>query len=465
MPLPGYIISVLSTVLFLPAQGEGVAPGKSSTATNAPVRPRTAKELRALKNPKPQPPEPVIIDGTLQAAVGGPRVFVRAAINRRFVTGQPTQDVIQRARALNGDYMDLNLASSRGPQTWWTAVLDTGASGYAVNQETAERFGFRHAGDVLGTVSGVDGESVKGVSWVYALSIAGSHGHLAEEPSLPFVFVQDNARFTLELKPYRPRVRVNPDGANLVGMAAIRRFVFEIDPGNATTAMLSELIDMSSPREFEESLQTRTAGPRVTIQPAGFRPTNDVIRLPLRYLDVTRLLVAGGTTPIAANADTPMLMGVRAGHRGKKSIGNFIFDTGASSTFISRQQALRLGLTIESGPGVIQSDFEHAITGMANREFSARGYVIDSLETLSPSGQIIEWRNVHVLVHDVWARQEDGRIAVHDGLIGNNLFLPSTDGAIVDNHLKVSPPPFPKYWIVGPLGELWLQRPPSPTTG
>lgn len=281
---------------------------------------------------------------------------------------------------------------------------------------------------------------------------------------MPFVFVQDNARFSLELTPYRPRDRVNPDGANLIGMAAIRRFVFEIDPGNATTVMRSELLDMSSPREFEESLHTRIAGPRVTILPPAFRPTNEVIRLPLRYIDASRLLVAGGATPFAANADTPMLMGVRVGHRGKQSIGNFMFDTGASSTYISRQQAQRLGLTVESGPAANQPDFDHTVRGMANREINSKGYVIDSLETLSPNGQIVEWRNVPVLVHDILTRQEDGRSATYDGLIGNNLFLPSSNGEIHDNKLKVTPPPFPKFWILGPLGELWLQRPPAPPT-
>jgi hypothetical protein len=266
------------------------------------------------------------------------------------------------------------------------------------------------------------------------------------------------------LKPYQPQQRVSPEGANLIGFPAIRQLLIEIDNGNATPAMLGEPIDMSSARAFEESLQGITAGPRVRLLPPAFRPTNDVIRLPVRYVDASRSrLGPQATTPQLATA--PLLPGVRAGHGGRQVTGNFLFDTGSSITMISRRLAFGLGLITSADPRQDRPDFENQFVGANNREIKAPGFIVDTLELLAPDGRIVQWRKVPVLVHDVPVRQEDGGFEVHDGIIGNNLFLASTNGELGDYGLKVQAAPFSKYWFHGPLGELWLLPPAKSPAG
>jgi len=394
----------------------------------------------------------------MRTAMGYPRVFVRIFNRGQVITGRSAEGVLQQARALQGDYMDLNLAASQGLQSWWTAVLDTGAASHAVNQDTAERFGLRHAGDLLSRVNGVDGEEIKGNSYIFGLSLAGSDGGLYEQPAAAFLPVEPSARFNLELSPYQPRRRVSPEGANLIGMSAARQLVIEMDTGNATTAMLREPLDLSTSRAFEESLRGVVAGPRVRLLPPSFRPSNEVVRLPLRYVDSARL--RGGVVPASPQViPAPLVMGVRGGHQGRQSLGNFLLDTGSPVTLISRRMAFQLGLTGDAGPAYDSPDFRGRLVGVTDRPRDADGFVIDSLELLALDGRIVQWRKVPVYVYDVVIRQVDGGWAVHDGILGNNLFLPSTNGEMTEKGLRVRSAAFEKLWFNGPLAELWLQVP------
>lgn len=429
-------------------------PQRELPARQLPARQLPAREVRPQPPAKAEVPEPIVIDGALRSSLGYPRVFAQILFNRQPVMGRSAHDVLQRARALSGDYRDLNLAASAGPHAWWTAVLDTGAEGHWVNQDIAERFGLRHAGDVIALVNGVDGQGVKGMSWFYDLNLAGSDGRLNDRPTTPFTMVQEHARFGLELKPYQPQKRVSPDGANLIGMSAIRNFVIEIDNENATPAMLGEPLDLFDARSFEESLQGITAGPRVRLLPPAFRPTNEVVRLALRYSDGPNL--GSRATP---ESTTPLLPGVRVSHLGRQTLGNLLFDTGSPLTMISRRLAFQLGLVAEGSPVYSEPEFKDSFVGVNDRLMNADGYVVDSIEILGRDGRIVQWRNVPVLVHDFASRRPDGSLAYYDGIIGNNLFMASTNGEMDDRGLKVNPPSFPRYWIHGPMGEIWLPRP------
>ncbi len=449
--------SVLLTGLLMGWPGHEAA--RLDAAEPRPPRELPTRQLptREVRPRVPAPavaPEPIVIDGALRSSMGYARVFAQILFNGQPVVGRAAHDVLQRARALSGDYMDLNLAASAGSHPWWTAVLDTGAEGHWVNQDTAQRFGLRNYGDVVTVVSGVDGEGLKGLSWIYPLNLAGSAGRLNDRPTTSFTLVQPAARFGLEWHPYQPQRRVSPTGANLIGMSAIRNLVIEIDNENATVAMLAEPLDTSDARAFEESLQGITAGPRVRLLPPAFRPTNEVVRLALRYTAGPNL--ATRATPAST---TPLLPGVRASHLGRQTLGNLLFDTGSSLTMISRRLAFQLGLVTDGSPVYREPEFKDSFVGINDREIQADGYVVDSLEILGLDGQIIQWRNVPVLVHDFAARQPDGSLAYFDGIIGNNLFMASTNGEMDDRGLKVNPPPFPKYWIHGPIGEVWLPRP------
>ncbi len=434
-------------------------------AEGQPKRGYTPRPVRGQPAPKVTNAEPVIIDGAMRSSMGYPRVFARVFRGGQMVVGRPAHDVVQRARALGGDYLDLNLASSSGSQSWWTAVLDTGAENHSVNRDTADRFGLANVVSGLTLMTGVDGEDIKGSSWIYGLSLAGSDGRLNELPSQPFIPVQSEATFTLELRPYQPQRRVSPSGANLIGMSAIRELLIEIDNENATLPMLAEPIDMSSARAFEESLHGITAGPRVRILPPGFRPTNDIVRIPLRYVDAHQLFAGNAAGPATPRSTTPFVLGVRALHGDRQALGNLVLDTGSPVTLISRRLAFQLGLITGADPALDQPDFNSQFTGINDRPIEAGGFVIDSLALRSPDGRVVEWRKLPVVVHDVAVRQANGTFVVHDGILGSNLFMASTNGEIDERGLKISPPPFARYWIHGPLGELWLLRPPPKPAG
>jgi len=447
------LMVLLGAVLFAGPDAFGQAKSKEKRA------PRTNRVLRESKQTPVKAPEPIVIKGVKRAAMGYPRVFTRVFFKGNLVRGEPSPGAVQRARTEKGDWLDLNLTEGSGPQGWWTSVLNTGVGGYALNQETAARFQIKAMWDALFYVQDIDGTVAKGVSPTVTLNIAGANGMLADTPDTPFVFVQDLAQFAIELQPYNPRYAVLPSGMNLVGMQAIRRFTFEIDPSNMKPEVLSKPIDVSSDEAVYASLKKVVAGPKVRIYPASYRPTNNIVVMPMRYVNYSQIVASDISRTYPNQAASPVLMGVKTTKGDREFIGNFLFDTGSPVTIISRKHAYQLGLIPSANPSFDKPEFRDSVTGAAGRQINAPGFKIDSLKMRNPAGQIIEWQDVPVLVHDVWIELANGSRVVRDGIIGNNLFLPSTDGDFADVGLEIAPAPFPRFWIHGPSGELWIERP------
>ena len=119
-------------------------------------------------------------------------------------------------------------------------------------------------------------------------------------------------------------------------MYAIRSY-YEIDPSNLRPAKLRP--DSLGSVAAIRAAYTNMAGPAVTIRPAGTMPTNGVLRLPLRYMDLSRVhqTLAGHRSPELA--ENPVVMGVRAQANGRWFIGHWMLDTGSPVSFISRRQA------------------------------------------------------------------------------------------------------------------------------
>lgn len=453
------LLSLLITLPVLSPSRSGFAAESSTPAAKEePKRPLTAREQRALKNAPAKAPEPVVIDGVMRSAMGYPRVFAQIRSNGQLIQGRPATDLPQKVRAMQGDWMDLNLKASQGVQSWWTAILDTGADLYTVNDDVSLRFGMRPAGD-FAFQSAVDGQDWKFMSGYYQLSLAGSKGLLGELPGSPFVAADAGARFTMEKSYYQPQFRLRPAGINVVGMGAIRNFTFEFDSSNAQPEELAKPVSTADSAAFEAALHNVVAGPTVTILPANFRPTNDVIRLPLRYLDAKLLNTARAGQTTSPSSIKAMAMGVRTTKGERKYVGNFVFDTGSPVTMISRWQAYQLGLIQHANQVYDKAEYESKLTGLANREVQASGFTLDVLEMVNPQGQVVQWRNVPVVVHDVVLRQYNDGYYILEGILGNNLLLNTTDGEVGAAGLQVAPAAFPKWWLHGPTGEIWLQRP------
>ncbi len=429
------------------------------TETKEARPPRTNRELRESKKPKVDAPGPIVIKGVKRAAMGYPRVFTRVFFNGVLAWGAPADGLVQRARTEQGDWLDLNLAEGDERRSWWTSVLDTGAGGYSLNQETAVRFSVKPVWNARLFVQGVEGTVLTGISPMVTINIAGTQGMLADAPASPFVFVEDLAQFGIELQPYNPRYQVLPAGMNLIGTQAIRRFTFEIDPSNMKPDALAQPIDVSTDETLIASLKKVVAGPEVRIFPANYRPTNNIVVMPMRYMSFQRAGGTDGGGVYPSESSAPILMGVKTTVGEREFVGDFLFDTGSPLTIISRRQAYSLGLIPSANPSFDQPEIHDAIPGGSGRETGIPGFVLSSIKMRNPAGQIIEWQDVPVVVHDVWIEQSNGTRSVRDGIIGNNLFLPSTSGDFGDAGLKIAPAPFPRIWIHGPSAELWIERP------
>ncbi len=453
MGIPGRMMLLL--LGFVCFAGTSVF-GQAEAETKRP--PRTNRELRESQRPAVKAPEPIVIKGVKRAAMGYPRVFTRVFYQGNLVSGSPSAGAVQRGRTEKGDWLDLNLAEGSGRQGWWTSVLDTGAGGYSLNQETAGRFNIKAMWNALFYVHGVEGTVAKGVSPTVTVNIAGTGGMLFDVPATPFVFVQDLAQFAIELQPYNPRYQVVPSGMNQVGMPAVRQFTFEIDSSTMKPEVLSKPIDASTDEALFAALKTVVAGPQVKIHPAAYRPTNNIVVLPMQYVSFMQMTAADTARTFPVQSSSPMLMGVKTTQGQREFVGNFLFDTGSPVTIISRKHAYQLGLIASANPSFDQPEFRDAVTSATGEKVNVSGFRIDSIKVRNPAGQIIEWRDVPVLVQDVWIQLANGSKVVRDGIMGNNLFLPSSDGDFADVGLEIAPAPFPKYWIHGPSAELWIER-------
>ena len=99
---------LLCIVLFSSASGAArCLAADSPPKREITPRPPTSRELRDQRKPQPATNAPIIIERTMRHAMGYPRVFARIFFNGQPVMGRPAQDVIQRARALDGNLMDL----------------------------------------------------------------------------------------------------------------------------------------------------------------------------------------------------------------------------------------------------------------------------------------------------------------------------------------------------------------------
>jgi hypothetical protein len=412
----------------------------SGTIASA-AQPTSAPELR------------VVVPDTGLAAVGYPRVFVRLFEEGRPKIGAAASPVLQGWQTARRSWADLNLAELEQPQTWYTAMLDTGASVHLVTRATAQRFGIATMPGFFYVNEGGFSNLETALSYPYSLALAGSHGNLGEFPVDSFVPVQTHAQFGVDTRPRNPLQLVQMGGVNLIGMPAVRRHLFEIDP----SALSPSAGRLKVPSSIEEvrAAHTNLVGPMVRIRPAGTMPTNGILRLPLRYIDLNnvRLTLAGGRSPELT--ESPVLMGARAQANDRWFVGNWMLDTGATTSFISRRQALSLGWTPQSPESLSATNL--TIRDVAGTRQWRMAMRLETLEFRNPFNHVLEYRDVTVLIQDVKATQPDGSQFALDGLIGNNLLLPSLKDLRVDGSGEWVAAPFKRVFIDGYRAELGLE--------
>ena len=412
-------------------------------------------QLHAAESAEAEGKDPrLMVPKVGEVAIGYPRVFVRVYDGSRLQTGRPVSGMLQSWKIRYGQWYDLNLAESFGVQTSFTAMLDTGANAHMATLDTADRFGLTLFEDVVYIMDGLFDTINTRVSLPVSVALAGTQGKLGEVPMKPFVPVLPAANFGVDLRTYQPAQLVAVGGINLIGMPAIRRHVFEFDPSDMEPVPPRPPVNEDGNVDLKDFFDF-TAGPAVNIYPSGFTPTNFVYRQPLRYVDLSRVRasLAGGPTPDMA--ENPVIVGIRTTVGERTFVGNWLLDTGSPVTIVSRNQAVALGMDPRRASSGAAGDRSFSdITGARRNLPSMK---LEKLEMRNPAGQIVEFQEVPVMVGDIRNRQPDGSEFHLDGLIGNNLLLPSVNDPSPTSIGEFVEAPFRRVWIDGYRAELWLE--------
>jgi len=392
----------------------------------------------ALAQPAVAAPRVVVLPPTFEASMGQPKVLVRLSRNGQPVAG-PSQ--------LAGLGLDDMLGSDGGREDTFAAYLDTGASAIVVSAETAARFGITREPGAVYHEAGLHGQTPMHVSGPFDVAVGDAPQAL--RPTLR------GARLQINAKPLTGIMAMMGE-INVVGMPVIERYVVELDPlseepaGDA--AMLGELtkdlgldVDLSALAQLDRLLG---GGTKVTLHPPAYvAPTQAFdYAIPLKLADFNRYHNPADKGAKPALARNPMLR-VRTQTDAGAFEGDWLLDTGAAACIISTAHAAALGLVDADGNPLKPQVFTLPLGGIGGDVSSPPGFVVDVLRLTADDGTILEYRDVHLLVHDIGTTLDDGTEVILDGVFGMNLLLPGAQGLSTGFPTNFGPPPFRRIWI------------------
>jgi hypothetical protein len=121
----------------------------------------------------------------------------------------------------------------------------------------------------------------------------------------------------------------------------------------------------------------------------------------------------------------PAIENITMRHNGQSSVGNWLLDTGATSSIISGEQGYALGLTEPNGRPILPPDFELPIGGVGG-DANAPGYIVDSLEIQTLQGFKLIYDHAHVLVLNIeYIDPYTDEFVYLDGVFGTNFMAAS----------------------------------------
>ena len=129
--------------------------------------------------------------------------------------------------------------------------------------------------------------------------------------------------------------------------------------------------------------------------------------------------------PLPSLSYNPVIDNIVIGYRGKRSKGNWLFDTGATISFISTDQAKRIGLMDKNGRPLVAQAFSVPVGGIG-AIVQIPGFEIDGLTVPTLSGGSLVYDKPRLGVHDIsYFDEDDGKFVTLDGVFGSN-FLCAT---------------------------------------
>jgi predicted aspartyl protease len=441
-----------------------------------------AQRTSQPKPPKSMAPSAVVVEHTLEAALGQPRVHAQLRGKKGPLTAKPQGD--ENLRELLGD--------DRTVERSFIAFLDTGASGHVISKSTAERFGIVAEENAVYHEVGLHGETAVGVSVPYELAIAGIDGAAdGEPPADDFATLFENVAFQL--------TREKPTGLmammgelNVIGMPAIRTMVLAIDPspmrgggGNANADPLDALKELTAMANGPavRIIQTKSRGRRERNQPDDREAMQDAdIAIALEYEDFNQRKHPGNRGALPDLASNPMVPAVKCGMahasipdqskpptkdnaaddddddaKALTATGDWLLDTGAAASIISVKTAQSLGLYDDQRNPIAKPEFTLPLGGASGEVKPANGYIIDSIKIAAKGGKTIEFRQARVVVQDVGIKLVDGTERILDGVLGMNFLLPSGADFGKGMPAKTDDGAFEMIWIDGPRAALLLE--------
>lgn len=283
---------------------------------------------------------------------------------------------------------------SIGPGLFNTFLLDTGASSVltmasAIADIEQSRLGYEVQGALMET--GVAGEHLLDVSIDYRFDFAGSNG---------IRYTMETARVMSDAK--KDFSSFGPWG--LVGMPAMEGRVTSLDfTGWSGGGLDLDTIYMDT--EFREDVPV-DAGHRYTISldnRLAFDPVDQMVF---------------GQPPIWG--DVPFVTGIPE-HKGVAQPGNFLFDTGAQISLISKRLAIAIGLD-SNGDGLVDQNDENFVTqqvvGGVGGQIAVPVFGFDEFHLPTDSGESLVWTNLEWLVLDIDIPSSEVTL---DGVFGSDL--------------------------------------------
>jgi predicted aspartyl protease len=284
----------------------------------------------------------------------------------------------------------------RFEQNW--AFVDTGASGVLLSRETANQLALELEPKARFVDVGVGGEEYFDVSEPLYIGLADYEESGSYDPNV----------YKL-VGPLRLQVKKGTAGllvgaVDVVGMPALAGRILVLDSGATNNVGY-----------FAASINER-GDPAI--------PKSDIV-IAFRYENFLHPSNPKNVPPLPAMFYNPVIDNIVISYMGRSSKGNWLFDTGATISLISTEQAKRLGLINEDGEAKREPDFSVPMGGVGAM-IEVPGFEIDYLRVPTVSGNNLVFKKARLGVHDIrFFDEKRGEFVVLDGIFGSNFLCAS----------------------------------------
>ena len=276
--------------------------------------------------------------------------------------------------------------------------VDTGASGVLLSRETAEQLGVVIEQEAKFVDIGIGGEEYFDVSEPLYIGLADFEEMGSNEP--------DEYKLA---GPMRFQVKKVTAGlmigaVDVVGMPALEGRILVLDSG-ATNDL--GYFAASIKERGDESI-----------------PMSDIV-VSLRYENFLHPSNPKNVRPLPAMFSNPVIDNIEISYNDRTSKGNWLFDTGATISLVSTEQAAKLGLMGEDGVAKREPDFSVPMGGVGAM-IEIAGFEIDSLRVPTGAGNELVFKKPRLGVCDIrYFDEEKGEFVVLDGVFGSNFLCAS----------------------------------------